>query len=78
MYIQKVYDKFKAWIKNHPNHNAYSANTVCPNCGSSKLQKRGSAVNLSRHYQRFQCQGCGKWSRSVKSEQVTKESVISI
>ncbi|NDB58198.1 hypothetical protein EB001_07110 [bacterium] len=76
--LEKVYDKFKAWIKSHPNHNAYNANTVCPNCGSRKLNKRGTQVSLSRVYQRFQCQGCGSWSRSVKSEKVTKESVISI
>ena len=76
--LEKVYDHLKGWIKSHPNHNAYTANTVCPNCGSRKLNKRGTQVSLSRVYQRFQCQGCGSWSRSVKSEQVTKESVISI
>ena len=76
--LEKVYDKFKAWIKSHPNHNAYSANTCCPNCGSRKLHKRGTAVNLSRQYQRYQCSECGKWSRAVKSEKVAKEAVISI
>jgi DNA polymerase elongation subunit (family B)/predicted RNA-binding Zn-ribbon protein involved in translation (DUF1610 family) len=76
--LEKVYDKLKGWIKSHPNHNAYNANTVCPNCGSSKLNKRGTQINLSRTYQRFQCMECGSWSRSVKSDKVTKESVISI
>jgi predicted RNA-binding Zn-ribbon protein involved in translation (DUF1610 family) len=76
--LEKVYDKFKAWIKNHPNHNAYSANACCPNCGSSKLQKRGTAITTTRHYQRFQCQQCGTWSRAAKAEQLSKESAISI
>jgi hypothetical protein len=76
--LEKVYDKFKAWIKSHPNHNAYSANTCCPNCGSRKLHSRGTQVSLSKVYQRFQCQGCGSWSRAVKSEKVAKEAVISI
>jgi predicted RNA-binding Zn-ribbon protein involved in translation (DUF1610 family) len=76
--LEKVYDKFKAWIKNHPNHNAYSANSCCPNCGSSKLQKRGTAITTTRHYQRFQCQQCGTWSRAAKAEQLSKESAISI
>jgi predicted PolB exonuclease-like 3'-5' exonuclease len=76
--LEKVYDKFKAWIKNHPNHNAYSANACCPNCGSNKLQKRGTAITTTRHYQRFQCQQCGTWSRAAKAEQLSKESAISI
>jgi hypothetical protein len=76
--LEKVYDKFKGWIKHHPNHNAYSAHSCCPNCGSNKLQKRGTAITTTRHYQRFQCQQCGTWSRAAKAEQLSKESVISI
>ena len=68
--LEKVYDKFKGWIKSHPNHNVFAehANTVCPNCGSSKLNKRGFAITLTRKYQRYQCMGCGSWSKSTKSE----------
>jgi len=68
--LEKVYDKFKGWIKSHPNHNAFAehANIVCPNCGSSKLNKRGFAITLTRKYQRYQCMGCGSWSKSTKSE----------
>ena len=78
LWVKCMNDDRKAWIKNHPNHNAYSANACCPNCGSSKLQKRGTAITTTRHYQRFQCQQCGTWSRAAKAEQLSKESAISI
>lgn len=76
--LERVYDKFKAWIKSHPNHNAYSANTCCPNCGSSKLHKRGEVRSRVAIYQRWQCQQCGSWSRSAKREKIGSESLINI
>jgi predicted RNA-binding Zn-ribbon protein involved in translation (DUF1610 family) len=76
--LEKLYDRLKGWIKQHPNHNAYSANVVCPNCGSSKLQRRGFAITTTKQYQRFQCSQCGSWSKAAKADKVTKESVISI
>ena len=76
--LEKVYDKFKGWIKSHPNHNAYSANTCCPNCGSRKLHRRGEVRSRVAIYQRFQCQQCGSWSRSAKREKIGSESLINI
>ena len=76
--LEKVYDKFKGWIKSHPNHNAYNANTCCPNCGSSKLNKRGTVRSRVAIYQRFQCQQCGSWSRSATKEKISTESLINI
>ena len=76
--LEKVYDKFKGWIKSHPNHNAYNANTCCPNCGSSKLQSRGTQRSRTAIYQRWQCQNCGSWSRSAKSEKISKDSLVNI
>ncbi|CAB4126456.1 Ribonuclease H-like domain containing protein [uncultured Caudovirales phage] len=76
--LEKVYDKFKGWIKSHPNHNAYSANTCCPNCGSRKLHKRGEVRSRVSVFQRWQCQECGSWSRSVKSEKISKDSLVNI
>ena len=76
--LEKVYDKFKGWIKSHPNHNAYSANTVCPICGSSKLHKRGTVRSRVSIFQRYQCQQCGGWSRSAKSERIGNESLVNI
>jgi hypothetical protein len=76
--LEKVYDKFKGWIKSHPNHNAYSTSLCCPNCASRKLNKRGFAVTTTRKYQRYQCMECGSWSKSVKSEKLQQEQVISM
>jgi len=76
--LEKVYDKFKGWIKQHPNHNAYSPDICCPNCASRKLQARGTQRSRVAVYQRFQCQACGSWSRSIKSEKKSKESLVTI
>lgn len=76
--LEKVYDKFKGWIKSHPNHNAYSANPCCPNCGFSKLNKRGTVRSRVAVYQRFQCQKCGSWSRSATKEKIGQDSLINI
>lgn len=65
--LEDVYTVLKPWIKNHPNRNLYSEGEhVCPNCGGSHLQKRGTSYTISGKYQRYQCKGCGGWSRGVK------------
>ena len=70
--LEAVYVKFRGWITNHPNHNAYDANSGCTNCGSSKIQHRGYTVLISGKYRRMQCQACGTWFRSNKKEQSEK------
>ena len=64
--LERVYEKILPWIPNHPNQSHHSGSHVCPNCGSSKLQHRGYATTAAGKYQRYQCQDCGKWSRSAK------------
>lgn len=39
----------------------------CPSCGSDNVQSRGVQVTTTLTYARFQCQSCGRWSRSKKS-----------
>lgn len=65
---EKVYEKMRPWITNHPNVGAF-AETVeaCPNCGGHHLQRRGEAVTRDAKYQRFQCRDCGAWSRGKKA-----------
>jgi predicted RNA-binding Zn-ribbon protein involved in translation (DUF1610 family) len=63
--LEKLYDKYKPWIKNHPNHGAYQNDKlVCPNCGSKHVHKRGTVVAKLHTYTRLQCQDCGTWFRS--------------
>jgi len=64
--LASVYRKLLPWIANHPNHALFngSSDMVCPNCGSKHVHKRGFFYTKTLAYQRFQCQGCGAWSRA--------------
>lgn len=70
--LAEVYDAFKPWISAHPNHGAYTNLEVCPNCGSTKLQRRGFERTQVNMFARIHCQGCGRWSRSAVAD-TTKE-----
>jgi RNase H-like protein len=61
--LEKVYLHFRPWSPGHPVWSGES----CPKCGVGKLHRRGEAVAKTVTYQRYQCQGCGGWSRSRKS-----------
>lgn len=66
--LEKLYDKVRPWIKNHPNHAVFSGDFVCPNCGSSHIQKRGFVFTATQKYGRRRCSSCGTWSRVVVAE----------
>lgn len=66
--LEKVYDRLRPWIKGHANSALFTGGHVCPKCGSDKLQARGYHHALTRRYQRWQCQSCGSWSRTLKCE----------
>lgn len=63
--LERVYNKLRPWITQHPNHALYIDDTrpCCPSCGSRKLQSRGMAHTKTQSYRRFHCQSCGSWSR---------------
>jgi hypothetical protein len=65
--LESLYDNLLPWIKNAPNRNLYQDITGCPTCGSTHLQKRGTAVSTTGSYQRYQCRDCGSWSQGTKS-----------
>jgi hypothetical protein len=65
--LENLYSHLLPWIKSHPNHNLFSDGHVCPNCSSSSLQRRGTAISATGTYQRYQCRSCGTWSQSTKS-----------
>nr|QOL00342.1 hypothetical protein [uncultured organism] len=63
-----VYDKVRAWIKNPPNMGLWQpGDHVCPNCGSADLMRNGTRSAGLSTYQRYQCRGCGAYSRSGKA-----------
>ena len=62
-----LHEKLLPWIDNHPN--VALANKVeggCPRCGSTDLQRRGVARTRQSEFQRYQCQGCGGWTRGTR------------
>ena len=65
--LENLYGHLLPWVKSHPNHNLFSDGHVCPNCSSSSLQRRGTAISATGTYQRYQCRSCGTWSQSTKS-----------
>lgn len=72
--LSGLYKRLLPWIENHPNHGMYAGGEpVCPNCGSNHYQHRGYAFAKALTYLRYQCQGCGKWFKSVKAVNVDKK-----
>lgn len=71
--LEEVYNVVLPWIHNHPNHSHSSGTHVCPNCGGNHLQHRGFSISATGRHQRYQCQDCGKWSKS--SESVSKNLI---
>ena len=69
---EQLYDRVLGWIPNHPSHSALHNDHVCPTCGSDKLQKRGTAITTTLSYQRWQCNGCGSWSRSKVADKADR------
>jgi hypothetical protein len=66
---EQLYLRARPWITDHPNMGLFvdEARPVCDKCGSTKMQKRGISYTTTRAYQRFQCQGCGGWSRTARA-----------
>ena len=73
---EDLYTRILPWIGNHPNHAMYPDDDedespigdICPNCSSTRLEKRGFRVVQTRRYQQYQCKDCGSWSRSTRAE----------
>lgn len=41
---------------------------TCPACGGHKMQHRGWFYSEKKRWQRFRCNECGRWSRSMKAD----------
>lgn len=59
-----LWEKFLPWIKGL-NVPAFvdDDDAACTNCGGHDMKRRGYEVLTSGKYQKFQCNGCGKWLR---------------
>lgn len=78
--LEKLYGKLRPWVRNHPNVAAFDDRPeACPHCGEEgKLQKRGTAVTRDTKYTRYQCGGCGAWSRDKEKVSKTKTTLQGI
>lgn len=78
--LEKVYYKLRPWIRQHLNLAMFNdTEIVCPNCGSNNHQSRGSARTVLNVYKRHQCNDCGNWFRSTKSDRTREiERVVNV
>lgn len=60
-----LYAKVKPYIVLHP-HMARTKHDQCGACQSGRLQARGFQRTKASIYQRYQCQGCGAWSKGKR------------
>ena len=62
--LERAYMRMRPLMTDHPNVNIVSGKTdSCPVCGVAELQSRGYTIARVNRTPRFQCQGCGAWSR---------------
>lgn len=59
-----ILDRFIPYLPPSFNYGLYVNEDVCPRCGSDDLERRGYAYTGLGKFQRYQCQGCGGWTRS--------------
>lgn len=68
--LEGLYKKILPWISNHPNHNLYVDDpdiSCCPNCGSTRIIRKGVEKLKTYTYQRYRCLECGTPLRGTKS-----------
>lgn len=60
--LEKVYDKMKHWIENHPD--AHPEVGKCKVCEGTSFEKRGTENRVGKPdcIQRVVCKTCGKWA----------------
>jgi predicted RNA-binding Zn-ribbon protein involved in translation (DUF1610 family) len=74
--LERLYLKLRPWIAGHPSVTVHTDPTKpsCPHCGGH-VQRRGvSVVRAGGSYPRYQCQGCGAWSRGKTSTRTRASS----
>lgn len=82
-----LHKRLLPWIGNGPNLNLFGepvigedgkpvAQLACPNCTSTKVQRRGWVVKQSRRYRRLHCQSCGSWSAETTADAEMKVGAV--
>lgn len=66
--LEEAYLRLRPLVLDHPSRGLVDGRGGCGVCGAHKLQARGFHITRTRRTQRFQCQGCGAWSKSTHYE----------
>lgn len=63
--LEKVYEKMKPWMNNHPNIALLNGDKEgCPNCGSLNIKKEGKNHTRAGVKQQWSCKNCFSWHSS--------------
>lgn len=78
--LEGIYERFMAWIPNHPSRAAQAGVVCCPNCGSENFVRNGWAYTQALKYPRYVCQakGCGKYFRGTKTASIKGARIVGI
>lgn len=69
--LEEVFLKLRPWLDNEPSASLFTGKKDnCPSCNSESVQKRGFKVAMTRTYQQYQCNDCGKWFRSTRASAI--------
>ena len=60
-----LYEALRPWIVSHPSFASFTGRSVCPACGSKKIEWRGYVTTSVSKFHRFQCKDCGKYGRDT-------------
>lgn len=74
--LEEVYLKLRCLVGDHPNLAVNREH--CGVCQDGKLIKRGFHLTRTRKYQRYQCNGCGAWSKGSKPIETTPTAPLSV
>ena len=66
--LERVFNKLRPFIPNHINRQLFDRGEGCPRCGSHKIQSRGTHKAITRIYQRWFCNACRGWFRTLRAE----------
>lgn len=72
--LEALFYEIRPLIKSLPNFNLFNPAkaSVCPSCGSSRLQSRGIYITTVKKYHRYHCQDCGSWSRTDAKDELPR------
>ena len=64
--LRRVYEKLKPYAQ-VTNLELFGSREGCPRCESIRVQARGLHRAITKTYQRWQCQDCGGWFRTLRA-----------